>query len=290
MPSFTHEGHRLVYDEYGSGDQVLVLLHGLLMNRRMFDRLAPEMASRGNRVITLDLLGHGESDAPKDPPYYSMSAFADMVETLLDHLGLERAVVGGTSLGANVGLEFAARHPQRVRGLFVEMPVLDNALVAVAMIFAPIMVGLRFGAAVLKPVSALMRRVPRTLHLADLALDWMRRNPEDSLTVLQGLLLGRSCPPRWEREAIQAPALVIGHPADPLHPFSDSDMLVGEMPNARLVDANSILEWRLNPGRLNDELGQFLNEVWEQPGEEPSAGRAVERSEVGDEPRSVEAL
>ena len=262
MPSFTHEGHRLVYDEFGAGDQVLILIHGLLMNRRMFDRLAPEMASRGNRVITLDLLGHGESDAPADLPYYSMSASADMVETLLDHLELEQAVVGGTSLGANVGLEFASRHPKRVRGLFIEMPVLDNALVAAAMIFAPIMVGMRFSAPVLRGVASFTRRIPRSLHLLDLVLDWSRRDPGDSLNVLQGVFLGRSCPPRWEREVIEAPALVIGHPADPLHPFSDSGMLVEEMPNARLVEANSILEWRLNPGRLNDELGQFLNEAW----------------------------
>jgi pimeloyl-ACP methyl ester carboxylesterase len=285
MPSFTHEGHELVYDEYGSGDQVLVLVHGLLMNRRMFDRLAPEMASRGNRVITLDLLGHGESDAPHDLPYYSMSAFADQVESLLDHLGLDQAVVGGTSLGANVGLEFTARHPERVRGLFIEMPVLDNALVAVAMVFTPIIIGLRFGAPLLRPVSGVLRRVPRSFHLLDLSLDWLRRDPDSSLTVFKGLLAGRTCPPHWERETFEAPALVVGHPSDPLHPFSDSDMVVKEMRNARLVDANSIIEWRLNPGRLNDELGGFLNEVWEEP-----SGARVNGSEVDDEPQSIEAV
>jgi pimeloyl-ACP methyl ester carboxylesterase len=262
MGTVVHEGHRLRYEQHGSGDQVLVLIHGLLMNRRMFDRLGPEMAARGNRVVTIDLMGHGESDAPTDLPYYSMSAFADQIESLLDHLGIEQAVVGGTSLGANVGLEFAARHPRRVRGLFIEMPVLDNALVAAAMIFAPIMAGMRFGAIPLRGVSFVARRIPRSLHLVDIALDWLRRDPRVSPTVLQGLFLGRTCPPRWEREVILAPALIIGHPADPLHPFSDSDMLAHEMPNARLVDANSILEWRLNPGRLNDELAGFLNEAW----------------------------
>ena len=58
------------------------------------------------------------------------------------------------------------------------------------------------------------------------------------------------------------PALVIGHPADPLHPFSDSDMLVEEMPNARLVNAESILEWRISPGRLDDQLAAFIDEVY----------------------------
>ena len=50
------------------------------------------------------------------------------------------------------------------------------------------------------------------------------------------------------------PALIVGHPSDPIHPFSDSDDLAREMPNGRLVDANSIVEWRLSPGRLNREL------------------------------------
>ncbi len=265
MPSFKHEGHRLHYTEHGAGDDLIVLIHGLLMSGHLYDRLGPELAARGNRVICLDLLGHGESDCPDDLPYYSTSAFADQVETLLDHLGVDQAVVGGTSLGANVSLEFAVRHPERLRGLFIEMPVLDNALVAAAMIFAPIMIGLRFGAPILRGLTSVVRRVPRTLHLVDLGLDWARRDPEDSLNVLQGLFLGRTCPPHWEREKITAPALVIGHHADPLHPFSDSGMLIREMPGARLVEANSILEWRFNPGRLNDELGDFLNEVWDSP-------------------------
>ena len=48
--------------------------------------------------------------------------------------------------------------------------------------------------------------------------------------------------------------LVIGHYRDPIHPFSDSDMLVRELPNARLVQASSILELRLTPERLTSEI------------------------------------
>jgi pimeloyl-ACP methyl ester carboxylesterase len=289
MPHFHHEGHRVVYEEHGSGERVLVLIHGLLMNRRMFDALAPSIAKRGFRVIRVDLLGHGQSDAPDDLPYYTMSAFADQVEGLLDHLGVEQAVVGGTSLGANVGLEFAARHPERTRGLFIEMPVLDNALLAVALIFTPMMLALRVATPALRGLAAVTRRVPRTHYLVDIGLDWPRRDPDSSLNVLEGLLLGRTAPPRKERERIEAAALVIGHPADPLHPFSDSDMLLGEMPNARLVNANSIVEWRMKPRRLNRELATFLKEVWADPGEEPAVGNHGAHSEAGEEPRSAEA-
>jgi pimeloyl-ACP methyl ester carboxylesterase len=267
MPQFRFEGHKIAYDEYGErrrqgDDHLLVLIHGLLMNSRMFERLGPEMAERGNRVVCINLLGHGTSDAPQELPYYSMSSFADQVTALLDHLEVEQGVIGGTSLGANVSLELAARTPERARGLFIEMPVLENALLAVAVIFTPIMAALQLGGPALRLLAGAANQVPRTNYLVDIALDWVRRDPARSADVLQGLLLGRSAPLPKERRALDHPALVIGHPADPLHPFSDADMLVEEMPNARLVDANSILEWRIKPERLDDELAAFLDEVW----------------------------
>jgi len=275
MGSFRYHGqHKLSYEVYGEGDRVLILIHGLLMNRHMYERLGPEMAARGNRVVCVDLLGHGRSDRPDDPRLYSMTAFADQVGALLDHLELEEAVIGGTSLGANVALEFAAWHPNRARGLFIEMPVLESALTAVAMIFAPILVSLRFGSPAFKAVARATRRVPRTNYLVDIVLDWIRQDPEPSASVLEGLLLGRSAPPQEDRLRLDNPALVIGHPADPLHPFTDADMLVEEMQNARLVDANSIFEWRVNPERLNDELAGFLDEVWEQRAPAAAASRA----------------
>jgi pimeloyl-ACP methyl ester carboxylesterase len=263
MPEFDHNGNRISYDEYGAGERPLVLIHGLLMNRRMFDRLGPAMADRGNRVIALDLLGHGRSDRPAEMSQYSMTFFARQVEALLDHLDLDSAVVGGTSLGANVTLELAFLSPKRVRGMMVEMPVLDNALLAAAVIFTPIMVGLRFGEPVLKLIAAGARRIPRTNQLLDIGLDWIRQDPAASEAILEGLFLGSSAPHHQFRVEMTQPALVIGHHADPLHPFSDSGMLAEELPNARLIEASSILEWRISPDRLDGELARFLDQVWE---------------------------
>src|SRR3954447_4305330 len=180
MPNFEYNGHRISYDDYGAGDRPIVLVHGLLMNRRMYDRLAPEIAKRGNRVITIDLLGHGRSDRPAEMSQYSMTFFAQQVEALMDHLELDSAVVGGTSLGANVTLELAYLEPKRMRGMMIEMPVLDNALLAAAVIFTPIMVGLRFGAPILDVVASLARRIPRSNQLLDMGLDWIRQDPAAS--------------------------------------------------------------------------------------------------------------
>lgn len=265
MPEFDYNQHRISYDEYGEGDRPLVLIHGLLMSRRMFDRLGPEMAARGNRVIAVDLLGHGRSDRPPEMSNYSMTFFARQVEALLDHLGIDQAVVGGASLGANTTLELAYLSPDRVRGMMVEMPVLDNALLAAAVIFTPIMIGLRFGEPLLRRLASAATRIPRTNPMVDMGLDMIRQDPGPSSAVLEGLFLGSSAPHHQFRVQMTQPTLVIGHHADPLHPFSDSGMLAEELPNSRLIEASSILEWRLSPDRLDAELAKFLDSVWQGP-------------------------
>jgi pimeloyl-ACP methyl ester carboxylesterase len=264
LSEFHYEGQRISYDSYGEGERMLVLVHGLLMNRRMFEPLAPYLARQGNRVICVDLLGHGRSDRPEDLRLYSMPLFARQVAALLDHLEQPQAVVGGTSLGANVALELAVSSPERVRGLFVEMPVLDNALPAVAGAFTPVLLSLRLARPLFELTSRLTSLVPRTNYLLDIGLDWVRQRPGPSGAVLEGLLLGETAPHREQRRRIEQPALIVGHARDPVHPFSDSGMLVEELANGRLVEATSILEWRLKPKRLTEELAVFLDDVWLQ--------------------------
>lgn len=264
MSSFTHAGRRIAYRDFGEGPRTCILIHGLLLSRRMHERLAQDLASRGYRVVTVDLLGHGQSDRPKDMRLYSMGAFAQQVIALLDHLGLDEAVIGGTSLGANTALEVCAAAPERVRGMVIEMPVLDNALLACAVAFTPLMVGLTFGEPIMKLVQGAARMVPSrgVPLLADLVLDTLRQDPAPSAAVLQGLFFARVAPPSTERKTFTPPALVIGHRRDPVHPFSDAGMLVEELPNGRLLVADSLLELRLSPDRLTDEIAGFLEQCW----------------------------
>jgi pimeloyl-ACP methyl ester carboxylesterase len=262
MPTFEHAGCELAYTEYGEGPRVTVLLHGLLLSQRMHATLAEALAERGNRVITLDLLGHGVSDRPADMVRYSMSEFGREVIALLDHLGVEEAVVMGTSLGANVTLEAAAHAPDRVRGMVVEMPVLDSALLGCALAFTPLMVALTFGEPVMRAISLGARAIPRMPWQIDIVLDTLRQDPRPSAAVLQGLFFGRTAPPTAERRTLSPPALVIGHQHDIVHPFSDAGMLADELPNGRLLRADSILELRLAPERLTDEIATFIAECW----------------------------
>jgi len=261
--SFEHEGHRLVYDEYGAGEKAVILMPGLLFSRRMHGPLARTLAGRGYRVLCLDLLGHGDSDRPPEMGHYSMTIFGAQVHGLMDHLGLETAVIGGTSLGANTTLEAAARDSSRVQGMLIEMPVLDNALLGCAIAFTPLMMSLTFGAPAMRALSRAARLVPRRGPLlGQLGLDWISQDPKPSASLLQGLFFGRVAPPHEERVALDPPALVIGHPRDPIHPFSDSDMLVRELPHSRLVEASSILELRISPERLTGEIVSFIDQCW----------------------------
>jgi pimeloyl-ACP methyl ester carboxylesterase len=264
MPFFKHEGHRLAYTVYGDGPRTCVLVHGLLLSQKMHQPLAKALAARGNRVVTLDLLGHGRSDRPRDMWRYSMTAFGEQIVALLDHLEVDEAIIAGTSLGANAALEVLSLAPERARGAVIEMPVLDNALLGCALAFTPLMVGLTFGEPVMRGVGAIARAIPTRggPFWADVLLDTVRQDPAPSAAVLQGLFFGRTAPHRTERRTFKTPTLVIGHRRDPVHPFSDSGMLTDEMPNARLLMADSIVELRIKPERLTGEIGDFLDECW----------------------------
>jgi pimeloyl-ACP methyl ester carboxylesterase len=171
----------------------------------------------------------------------------------------------------------ASTAPERLRGMIIEMPVLDNALLGCAIAFTPLMVALTFGEPVMKIVQAGARAVPsrRLPFWGDVMLDWVRQDPAPSAAVIQGLFFGRTAPPQSERETFETPALVIGHPRDPVHPFSDADALARELPNGRLVDASSFFEMRLAPERLTDEFATFIDECWKPRRATPKRKRAA---------------
>ena len=194
-----------------------------------------------------------------------MPGFGHQIAALLDHLELDSPVVGGTSLGANSTLEFAVSHPNRARALLIEMPVLDDALLGAALAFTPALLGLRFGRPVLKAVAALTSVFPAARSSSTSGSTGCARTPRPRRRCSRGSSSAAPAPPHDEREKLTDPALVVGHPSDPLHPFSDAGMLVEEMRNARLLNASSILEWRISPERLNDELDQFLAASFAEP-------------------------
>jgi pimeloyl-ACP methyl ester carboxylesterase len=274
--SFVHQGHELVYDTHGEGERLVVYMHGLLLDAELNRGIAGALAERGNRVVLLDLLGHGRSDKPAHASAYRIDTYAAQVFALLDELGAREAVLGGLSLGANVSLFAATQHPERVRALVLEMPVLEWAVPSAAMTFVPLLLAAHYGRPVLRVSAHLIRGVPRTpfgplnsvLHGASLP-------PEVLAAIMHGVLVGPVAPTREERSRIDVPTLILAHSYDLIHPFNDARNLARQLPNAELVPARSPLELRFWPRRLTDHLAEFLLRVWEPPADRPDTAHTV---------------
>ena len=266
MPWFGHEGFKIAYERRGSrrdAGRPFVLIHGLLFPRMHHYGLADALAERGNHVILIDLLGHGESDKPAHARHYTMEIYGQQVVALLDHLDVPEAVVGGTSLGANVALEVAVNAPKRTKGLFVEMPVLERAAPAAALMFVPLLLGYSQISGPFGALGKVMERVPRGAGLYwDVMLELFSREPLPSAAILHGLLTGRIAPHPSDREKIEHPALIMGHKRDLLHPLSDAEALHRELKNSELMRSSSFFELRFPPNRLSDHIADFLDEVW----------------------------
>lgn len=110
-------GIEIDYQASGAGPAVL-LSHGYSATRRMWDG-QHAVLGEGHRVISWSMRGHGETESPSDPTQYSADLTVGDMRALLGHLGVERAVIGGLSLGGYVSLAFYLAHPRMVRALVI---------------------------------------------------------------------------------------------------------------------------------------------------------------------------
>ena len=110
-------GIEIDYQDTGRGRPIL-LTHGHLSGRTAWDGQHRALADR-YRVISWDIRGHGQTDTPDDPAQYSLPLTVADIHALLGHLGIERAVIGGLSLGGYVTLAFYLAHPEMVEALVI---------------------------------------------------------------------------------------------------------------------------------------------------------------------------
>lgn len=118
MASFVSDGARLAFEEFGAGPAVL-LIHGFASSRKVNwvnTSWVTTLTEAGFRVVAIDNRGHGESEKFYDPDKYWAHVMADDAGRLLDHLGIEKALVLGYSMGARIAAFLALRHPEKVAG------------------------------------------------------------------------------------------------------------------------------------------------------------------------------
>lgn len=237
MPSFVHDQITFHYREAGEG-LPFIFQHGL--GGAVDQPFSVFVPPPGVRMIAFDARGHGLT--PLGPPErISLRTFADDLLALLEHLRIERAVVGGISMGAAVTLNFTLRYPERVLGLVQSRPAfLERAepwsvrtFTLVARLIrehGPAEARERFIAsepyrealaASPEGAASLLRQFenPRLMDLVVLYERIPLDNPQHSLA---------------ELERIRVPTLVLANRQDPVHPFEIGETLARLIPGAQL--------------------------------------------------------
>ena len=119
MAIIVHKGIKLAYDDQGAGKPAFVFVHGWTCNRSHFAHQAAHFARR-HRVVSVDLRGHGESDKPEGP--YPITAYAEDIAHIIDHLELGKIVAVGHSMGGSAVLQLAASYPNQVAAIVMVDP------------------------------------------------------------------------------------------------------------------------------------------------------------------------
>src|ERR1044071_8226318 len=109
-------GDLVAYQDAGSGDETLLLIHGMAGSSEAWRAVIPQL-SRRYRVVAPDLLGHGQSAKPRGD--YSLGAFAVWLRDLLDELEISRVTIVGQSLGGGVAMQFVYQNPDRCERLIL---------------------------------------------------------------------------------------------------------------------------------------------------------------------------
>lgn len=113
MKQILFKNTTISYTDVGKGTAI-VLLHGFLENKKMWNHFIPELTQK-NRVISIDLLGHGTTECLGY--VHTMEDNADVVHAVLSELRIRKAVFVGHSMGGYVALAFAELYPDTVKGL-----------------------------------------------------------------------------------------------------------------------------------------------------------------------------
>ncbi|WP_264535380.1 alpha/beta fold hydrolase [Flavobacterium sp. N1736] len=113
MKNILYKNTKISFTDSGEGNAI-VLLHGFLENKKMWKEYVT-LFSEKNRIITIDLLGHGETECLGY--VHSMEENANAVHEVLEHLHIEKAIIVGHSMGGYVGLAFAELFPKSIQKL-----------------------------------------------------------------------------------------------------------------------------------------------------------------------------
>ncbi len=269
MATANVNGIDLYYEVRGAGP-TLVWLHGLMeaiARSREIGEGVEELAERGFRVVSYDARGHGESGYTEDESHYTVQAHAEDMAALFDHLGIERAHLGGRSMGAGVSICLALAHPERVERLVLLLPpALAATLGPPQQVFG--------GLATLIEAQGLEQAVDVAMQLPQFVelretdpqeyesmRGWLlSQRPASVVPAIRGLLVNGPPLPEERFAEIRAPALIVGQPDDEIHPASSAETLHAAIAGSRLLMAPTFDYYRSHHDELLDAVASFLRE------------------------------
>jgi sugar phosphate isomerase/epimerase/pimeloyl-ACP methyl ester carboxylesterase len=237
---FSRDGIKFHYQTAGSGIPFF-FQHGLGADTTQpFDLFRPP---GGFRLIGFDCRAHGQTYPVGPSEEISFAAFADDLLALMDHLKIEKAVVGGISMGAGIAMNFATRHPQRLLGLvlhrpaWLDAPRRDN--VAVFVVIADLLRqhGAEKGLELFKQ-SETYRRALATSNAsaASLASQFLHPRAQEAVVRLEKIPLDAPGTDRRQWRAIAVPTLVLASDHDAIHPLEFGVTLSREIPGAEFKE------------------------------------------------------
>jgi len=254
------DGLEVAVETFGDGPW-LVFAHGLTGNRHMTRRQFAPLADR-YRIVIYDQRGHGDSTPVTDPALYDLDRMAGDMAAIMDALGIERAIVGGESMGAATTLRFAMRWPHRVRALLLTAPAFSDSPNPVADQIDTMGYEIReFGmAGYLQRSAERLRQQGATPEvIATIAAMQSVHNPASLATACE-TCIHWVMPDLPRVSELDVPTCVIGWPNDALHPLELAQRLVVVLPSARLATLPSVSVLFAQPAEVGRIYGEFLME------------------------------
>jgi len=240
MPFFEHDGLRFHYRESGTGTPFF-FQHGLGADiNQTFDLFKPPA---GIRLIAFDCRGHGETRPLGPEEKISVEQFTDDLRSLMDHLKIEHAVVGGISMGAAIALRFVLEHPERVIGLVLSRPAwLDQSRTDNLQVFSTLAefirkFGARQGAERYQETAAYQQVLKESSDGAkSLLSQFAHPRAEETVAKLERIPSYVPAHTREHWKQIKVPTLVLANRQDPIHPLEFGEVLARIIPGARFVE------------------------------------------------------
>jgi 3-oxoadipate enol-lactonase len=251
----------IAYDDTGSGPAVL-LIHGYPFNRSMWAEQVSALAD-SHRVVTLDLRGHGESESSTGAS--TMKLMAEDVAALMDELQIDRAVIGGLSMGGYVALAFYQLFPERVEKLLLadtraQADTEEGKATRAAQVQQILTDGMTGIVNAMLPKLLSPETVSKQPEIVKRVRDMMMHtSPEGAVGALRGMAEREDQIGRLSQ--INVPTLIVVGKEDPITPVADSQKMHELIAGSQLVvieNASHVSNIE-QPGQFNRALKDFLS-------------------------------